>query len=149
MKKLMIVLGTAALLFSENVKTEQDLYLNYANKVINYEFTLKGLDKIKSPFYVKKIKKVYKSRNQYIKQNVQKVIKLELMSIFDNRAYIKIEEFLGEKLVSTNKKWIKKGDKVFGCKLVKLTETNAVFKCKNKTLNKTLNAKLPMLRDSK
>ena len=148
MKKIVILL-VALILWAQNQKgKEKDIYLEYTNKVINYEFELENIDKIKSPFYVV-IKR--STQGKKVKKGAAAVVKkrivLTLLSIFGNRAFIKTEEYLGEQLVKRQKKWIKLHDKIYNCVLNKLTNTDAYFKCANKTLHKTLNQKIPMLRD--
>jgi len=149
MKKLLIFLtGIFSVMLFAQDQQKNDVYLDYTNKVINYEFSIDDLDKIKAPFYSVAEQKIVKKRVTQ-KIEVNKVVKIDLMSIFDNKAYIKINEYIGDKLIKTEKKWIKVGDKVYGCKLIKLTESDAVLKCKNKILYKTLNQKIPLLRNSK
>jgi hypothetical protein len=146
MKKVIILLTGLMILWGAQNSKQKDIYLEYTNKVINYEFDLKNLDKIKSPFYVV-IKR--SSSGKHIKKEVvvKKRIVLTLLSIFGNRAFIKTEEYLGEQLVKKQKKWIKLYDKIYNCILKKITSTDVYFKCANKTLHKTLNKKIPMLRD--
>jgi hypothetical protein len=147
MKKLAILLGLVSLLFSAG-STQKDVYLDYTNKVINYEFNLNNISKVKNPFYSVP---VYVPGVTSTVQNsqVKKRVQITLISIFGKKAYIKVDEYLGEQLTSTSKKWIGINDKIYDCKLVKITDTDAAFKCANKTLNKTINQKIPMLRDGK
>jgi hypothetical protein len=145
MKKLIILIGIIVS-FSIAAKndSQKDIYLEYTNKVINYEFNLKNINKIKSPFYEPvKYFAVAPGNNMQIKKRV----KITLLSIFGDKAYIRVQEFLGEQLIKTFKKWVKLHDKIYDCKLNKLTDTDAVFKCGSKTLYKTINQKIPMLRD--
>ena len=60
---------------------------------------------------------------------------------------MKEDEYLGEQLIKERKKWIKLYDKIYNCSLYKLTDTDAYFKCGDRVLHKTLNQKIPMLRD--
>ncbi len=147
MKKLILLAGFLSFLFSAG-SAQKDIYLDYTNKVINYEFNLKNILKVKSPFY-----EIYTYTPGFtsVQQNsrVKKRVKITLLSIFEKKAYIKVDEYLGEQLVATIKKWIGLNDKIHDCKLVKITDTNTVFKCAGKTLNKTINQKIPMLRDEK
>ncbi|GAB6073905.1 hypothetical protein [Nautilia lithotrophica] len=144
MKKLVLLIGIISLMFGKG-NTQKDIYLEYTNKVINYEFNINNLNKVKSPFYEppKFFPGTQNSKNVQIKKRV----KITLLSIFENKAYIKVEEYLGEQLVAVIKKWISINDKIYDCRLSKLTDTDAVFKCSDKTLYKTINKKIPMLRD--
>ncbi|ACM92719.1 hypothetical protein NAMH_1264 [Nautilia profundicola AmH] len=144
MKKLVILIGLLTLMFGE-ATTQKDIYLEYTNKVINYEFNIKNLSKVKSPFY--EPPKFFPGTPNAKNVQIKKRVKITLLSIFENKAYIKVEEYLGEQLVSVTKKWISLNDKIYDCKLSKLTDTDAVFKCSDKTLYKTINKKIPMLRD--
>jgi len=147
MKKALIITGFCiGLLFGAN--NQKDIYLEYTNKIINYEFNLKHLNDIKSPFYEEvRVDTGTKTSNKSV--SAKKRVMITLISIFEKKAYIRIDEYLGEQLISVYKKWIGINDKIYDCKLVKLTDTDAVFKCKDKTLYKTINKKIPTLRDSK
>jgi hypothetical protein len=145
MKKLsLLIIGI--FLFANSQK---DVYLDYTNKIINYNFKIENLNKIKPPFYNPVLQKNVYKNEKLPKKAVKKVVKIDLLSILDKKAYIKLSEFIGGKLVKVNKKWVKRGDVVYGCKLIKLTDSDAVFKCKNKKLYKSLNQKIPLLRNSK
>jgi len=146
MKKIIIFLTIIITVVLAN-NPQKDKYLEYTNKVINYEFIIKDLDKIESPFYENK-KIIFKNITKN-ERSVKKRVKITLLSIFDNKAYVKIEEFLGEQLIKVNKKWLSKNSKIYDCKLVKLNTTDVVFKCKNKILKKSLNKKIFGLRDKK
>ncbi|AZV46961.1 hypothetical protein C3L23_06650 [Nautilia sp. PV-1] len=145
MKKLTLIAGIIAFIYAKGA-TQKDIYLDYTNKIINYEFNIKNLSKVKSPFYAPP---KYFPGAQASSKNAQikKRVKITLLSVFGNKAYIKIQEYLGEQLIKITKKWIKLNEKIYDCRLSKLTETDAVFKCKDKTLYKTINQKIPMLRD--
>jgi len=143
MRAAAVILGIAALLFAKDAPSQRDIYMNYTDKIMSYGFEIPNLDKIKNPFVVHVAKK-RKNRVQKIKR---KYIKFSLISIFDNKVYVKIEKYLGEQLIDVKKKWIKPGDKVGECRLVKVTTTNAFFNCKGKTVKKTVNTKINMLRD--
>ena len=120
---------------------QKDIYLNYTYKIINYHFKLKDLNKIKTPFY-KPHKYVYNNE----KKQTQK-IEIELLSIFNNKALVIINKYINEELISTKKVWLKKNDKIENCKLIKITDTEVYFNCNNKILYKTLNIKIPKIRD--
>jgi len=146
MKRVVSILLLGILAFGAEEKSVKDLYLEYANKVISYSFKIDGLEDIKSPFYqppsAKKVTKIKKVP-------VKKSVRITLLSIFMNKAYIRIDEYLGAQLVGSVKKWIGLNDKIYDCKLIKLTATDAVFKCSKRMLFKTINQKIPRLRDSK
>ena len=129
----------------DNINKVQNQYLNYTNKIINYYFKL-DLDNIKSPFYNSQSKKII----SHIKNIENKeIIKIDLISILNNQAYIKIEKYLGDKLITINKKWIKLNQKIYKCKLVKLTDIKAIFKCRNKILIKSINKKLLFKKENR
>jgi len=144
MKKLILLIGTVSLMFSNGI-SQKDIYLEYTNKVINYEFNLNNINKVKSPFY--EPPKFFPGSQNAKNIQIKKHVKITLLSIFEKEAYIKVEEYLGEQLVAVIKKWISINDKIYDCRLSKLTDTDAVFKCSDKTLYKTINQKIPMLRD--
>ena len=128
-----------------DTNTVQNQYLNYTNKIINYYFKL-DLDKIESPFYNPKPRKIISN----IKNIENKeIIKINLISVLNNQAYIKVEKYLGDKLITTNKKWLKLNQKIYNCKLIKLTNIKATFKCGNKILIKSINKKLLFKKESK
>jgi len=142
MKKLVLFVLMIVILYA-NSKAEKDKYIEYVNEIVNYKFFIDKINKIKSPFfnYTKNVNSV----NKNIK--IQKRIEIVLLSIFDNKAYIKINKYIGSQLVSSKKIWINKNKKILGCKLVKLTNTDAFFKCRKKTLHKTLNSKIFNIRN--
>jgi hypothetical protein len=145
MKKLILLTGFLSLVFSEGT-TQKDIYLDYTNKVINYIFNIDDIEKVKSPFYEPQ-KFIPGVRVGKKNVRIKKSVNITLLSIFEDRAYIKVEEYLGEQLVSVKKKWLKLNDEIYDCKLTKLTDTDAVFKCTDRTLYKTINQKIPMLRN--
>jgi len=152
MKKLTVLLTIfiVTIIFAQgNIQrknTQKDIYLDYTNKIINYEFNIKNINKIKSPFYEppKFLPGPVGSKKNV---RIKKRVKITLLSIFENKAYIKIDEYLGEQLIRVEKRWISLNDKIYDCRLTKLTDTDAYFKCSDKTLYKTINTKIPMLRD--
>jgi len=141
MKKIVLLLGFALFLFAQD-----DKYLTYVNKLVNYSFELKNIEDKKAPF---EIKLAQSAAKQNIKKLLVKRIKIELISIFDNQAYIKISEYLGDQLIKTEKKWVKVGDRVYKCKVVKITTDRVVFRCGKKTLIKSLNKKILGFKESK
>jgi hypothetical protein len=113
-----------------------DKYLDYTNKLVTYNFELKNIDKISSPFF--KVEKL-----TFIKvKNVKHFIHISLLSIFNDLAYMKVEEFKGEKLINSYKKWVKRGDKIEQCKVKSVKIGKIILKCNNKILVKKLNKKL-------
>jgi len=141
MKRIVALLFLINLVFGLNV----DKYLNYSNQFFNYQFELKGFNKIKEPFEPnfniingKKIKNV---------KTLIRTIKIDLLSIFDKRAYLKIREYLGEQLTKVYRKWVKKGDTIGNCKVSTITIDKVIFKCKNKELIKTLYKKIPNIKE--
>jgi hypothetical protein len=120
-----------------------DKYLDYTNKLATYNFELKNIDKISSPFF--KVEKL-----TFIKvKNVKHFIHISLLSIFNDLAYIKVEEFKGEKLINSYKRWVKRGDKIEQCKLIKIYLDKIVLKCNNHLLVKKLNEKSLKIRIEK
>jgi len=138
MKRFIILIFIFILYAKDDMNKVQNLYLNYTNKIINYYFDL-NLDKIKSPFY----RPISQSITSNIKNMKNKeIVKINLIAILNNQAYIKIEKYVGDKLITTNKRWLKLNQKIYNCKLVKLTNIKAIFKCGNKNLVKSVNKKL-------
>ena len=139
MKKVIVLIFSFYVLYGiNNDNKSQNLYLNYTNKIINYYFKL-DLDKIKSPFY-RQISQRVTSNIKNIKN--KEIIRISLISILNNQAYIKVEKYLGDKLIKTNKKWLKLKQTIYNCKLIKLTNIKAIFRCENKILIKSLNKKI-------
>jgi hypothetical protein len=141
MKKVIFVISFFMFLYAQN-----DKYLNYVNKLVNYNFELKNLKDRNSPFEIKIAPEISK-------QNIQKIllkrIKIDIISIFNNQAYLKIDKFLGEQLIKTEKKWVKKGDKIYTCKVESITLNKVILKCKNRILVKSLDKKIPGFKESK
>jgi hypothetical protein len=141
MRKIILIISFFAFLYAQD-----DKYLAYVNRLVNYNFELKNLENVKTPFEIKTLSKTSK-------QNIQKIlvkkIKIELISILDNQAYFKIDEFLGEQLIKTEKKWVKKGDKIYNCKVETITLNKVILRCKDKKLVKTLDKKIPGFKESK
>jgi hypothetical protein len=125
----------------------EDKYLTYVNKLINYHFELKNLP-IKAPFEIGEVKNYHKTlaNNNVV---LSKRVKIELLSVFDNQARVLVEVFLGDQLIKSYKKWVKVGDKLYDCRVNKITLTQMVLKCKNKTLVKTVNQKIPFIKETK
>lgn len=149
MRKLILLLMVINLFAKVDSK-----YLEYTRKLYDYHFELKDFDKIKSPFEIKAILKTKNGKilPNKIAQNAKLVrsIKFELLSIFNNSAYILIKNYLGDVLVNQEKRWVKKGD-IIGdnCKVVLITTQKVVIKCKNKKIVKSLYKEIPGLKEIK
>ncbi|QCT94278.1 hypothetical protein FE773_03510 [Caminibacter mediatlanticus TB-2] len=140
MKKF-IILGTLNLfLFAQN-----DIYLEYVNKLVNYNFVLKNIENKNAPFEIKE--KQNKVFNQF--QKLEKKIKVKLINIFDNQAYVKIIHYLGDQITKVEKKWIKVGDKIGTCKVDRITFDSLILKCKHKTITKTVNKKIINIKEER
>ena len=126
---------------------ENEIYLNYAHKLIEYHFEIKNLNTIKAPFEIEKnlTNKIIVSKPKELK----KVVEFELLSIFNNEAYILIKHYIGNILKKKRKIWVKKGDKINNCKVVSITFGNVVLKCKNKKIKLSLYKKIPGLKEKK
>ncbi|QCI28761.1 hypothetical protein [Caminibacter pacificus] len=142
MKKL-VLFATAVLLFAQ----VNDQYLNYTNKLVNYQIKLKNIEKITPPFEIYRNEVVYK--NNKTKKIIRRVIKVDLVSIFDNKAYVVLKEYLGSQLVSVKKKWVKVGDKIDKCVVSNITIDKLVIRCKDRKIVKSLNKKIPFFKESK
>ncbi len=143
MKKTVILLVSA--IFSLLIASEIDKYLNYSNQLLNYQFELKGFNTITAPFEPE-VKIVNGKQVKNVKTLV-KTIKVDLLSVFEKRAYVLIKEYLGDQLVKKYKKWIKVGDKIGSCKVTAVAFDKIVLKCKNKKLIKTLYKKIPNIKE--
>ncbi len=141
MKKIILIMGFFLFLLAQD-----DKYLTFVNKLVNYNFELRNVEDRTAPF---EIKIINKSKGQNIQKLLVKKVKIDLLSIFNNQAYVKVDEYLGDQLIKTQKKWIKVGDKIYNCKLAKITIDKAVFKCGKKALIKSLNKKIPGFKEIK
>ena len=148
MKKVLFLSISVFLFASQKGVNQKDVYIDYTNKIINYNFQLEGINDIKSPFYIP-YKNIVETNGTKRHVEIKKSVKISLISIFGDKAYVQIDHYIGEQLVKSEKKWIKINDEIVKCKLIKLTETDAYFKCKDKTLHKSLNKKIPLLGDGK
>jgi len=107
MKKIILLTVLIVLMFGADDVKLKNIYLDYTNKIINYEFELKDINKIKTPFYKPYTPDLNMTKNiSHNQASVKKSIKLTLLSIFGNRAHIKIDTYLGEQLIKSEKKWI-------------------------------------------
>ena len=141
MKKLIFIF-LAVLLFA----ADKNEYLEMTNKLMNYHLKLDGVVTIKSPFEYKQpaAQDTQAPVQQY---TARKIIKIEVVSIFDRKAYILIEKYLGTQLVSKTKKWVKPGDKIEECKILNVTDSKVTIRCKGKTLVKSVNIKNPFSKE--
>jgi len=142
MKKLILILIT---IFAFAAQEE---YLDLTNKIVSYKIKLENITEIEPPFEIKR-KVLNFMPQQQQKKVIRKIIKIELISIFNNKAYVLIREYLGDQLIKTTKKWIKRGDKIGECKVIKITIEKLYLKCKNKILVKSINKKIPFFKESK
>ena len=143
MKKLLFLIGVlVCTLFGSNNK-----YLNYTSELVHYHFELKQFNKIKPPFE----KKIIIKGAQKIKvfSGLEKRINIKLISIFNKSAYILINKYLGNKLIKSYKKWVKKGD-VFEkyYKVKKIILDKIILEYKSKIITKTINKKIPGIKEN-
>jgi len=132
MRRLLLILS---IVLSLRAETLTQTYLDYTNKLVNYNLMLENFDKVHSPFekdYII-VKKKVKAKK------LVKIININLLSIFNKKAYVLIQVYVGNQLIKSYKKWLKIGDKIDTCKLTKVTFTKIIFKCKDKKLVKTAN----------
>ncbi len=138
MKKLIIFM-LMVYIYAQN-----DIYLEYVNKLVNYNFVLKNVEGKNAPFEVKNEKKFPKYKR------LERKIKIDLINIFNNNAYVKIIYYLGDQITKTEKKWIKKGYKIGDCKVINITLDTLKLKCKNnRKIIKTLNKKIIKIKEEK
>ncbi len=128
MKKSMFLIVFTNLAFAE------ENYARYIDKIINYHYEIRNLNNIRTPFYEP-------IKCDFVKNRITK-IKISLLSIFENKAYVKIERYYAQKLISATKKWINVKEKINNCELLKLNNTDAIFKCNDKILYKTTNKEI-------
>jgi hypothetical protein len=143
MKRVIFFLIFFTLAFGENLSSVDNEYMNYVNKLINYEFQLKNFDKIKPPF-----EEAFKPK-QPRKLTLVKSIKITLLAILDNKAYVRLDEFLGDRLIKTEKKWVGIGDRIGNCRVSNITFSSLYLNCHNKVVVKTLNVKIPGIKEQK
>jgi len=138
MKKLIIFM---LMIF---IYAQNDIYLEYVNKLVNYNFVLKNVENKNAPFEVKNKKKFPKYKR------LERKIKVDLINIFNNSAYVKITYYLGDQITKIEKKWIKRGYKLGDCKVVNITLDTLKLKCKNnRKIIKTLNKKIIKIKEEK
>jgi hypothetical protein len=123
-------------------------YLDITNKLVNYQIKLENIANINPPFEIKRAP-ILNFAPKEEKRVVRKIIKIDLISIFNNKAYVLIREFLGEQLVKSTKKWLRVGDKIGKCRVKKITNDKLYLACPNKMLIKSLNKKIPFFKESK
>jgi len=139
MKKLILFVGV--FLFAQI----NDQYLNYTNKLVNYQIRLKDIGKIVPPFELPKNDVVMNKNKE--KKVIRKIIKVELISIFNGKAYVTLKEYLGTQLVGVTKKWVKVGDKIDKCVVSAITTDSMIIKCQNRKIVKSLNKKIPFFKE--
>jgi hypothetical protein len=139
MKKILFLIIGVFLFASVTEK-----YLDYTNKLVTYNFKLENIDKIKSPFYHPE--KITFLNNKKFNRNIKKIVHISLLSIFNNMAYIKVEEFKENALMKSYKKWVKKGDKIEQCRLINIYNDEIVLNCNKKIIKKFLNEKTLKIR---
>ncbi len=122
-----------------------DRYLNYTNQLLNYQFNLNGFNNIKAPFEPE----IHIINGKRIKNAkiLLKTINVNLLAVFNNKAYVLIKEYLGDQLIKKYRKWIKIGDKIGDCKVSSIYFQKIVLKCNNKILVKTLYKKIPGIKE--
>jgi nanoRNase/pAp phosphatase (c-di-AMP/oligoRNAs hydrolase) len=142
MKKILILIIGIFLFASTNEE-----FLDYTNKLVTYNFELKNFDKISSPFF--KPRKLLFLKNKKINKRVQKFIHIRLISILNNMALIRIEEYKGDELIRKYKKWIKKGGKIEECRVKDIKTNKIILNCNHKLLIKKINEKRLKIRTEK
>jgi len=143
MKKLIIVFGIiVSFLYSDSVTQK---YLEYTNKIVNYNFDLKHFEDIHPPF--EPVVKIVNGKEVKNNKVLVKTIKIHLLSIFNNQAHFLINVYLGDQLIKSYTKWVKVGSRISKCIIRKITLDKVILKCKNKILIKTLNKKIPGIKE--
>ena len=143
MKKLFLFLISALLTV---VLAKNNKYLNYTGDLVHYHFDLVNFNKIAVPFE----KKIIIQGAQKIKASsgLERKINIKLISIFNKSAYILIDDYLGNKLIKSYKKWVRKNDIIEKYyKVKKITLNKIILKYKNKIIVKTLNKKIPGIKE--
>ena len=143
MKKMILLLFLIIGIVNANSVSKR--YLNYANKLVNYEFDLNNFESIHAPF--EPITKIVNGKKTTASKTLVKTIRTKLLSVFDNKAYFLINVYLGDQLIKSYDKWATVGSKIGNCKIKKITMDTAVLKCKDKVLVKTLNKKIPGIKE--
>ena len=123
------------------------IYLDYANKLVYYGFNLDGFDKIHAPF--EPVIKIVNGKKIKETKTLLKSINITLLTVFNNQAYVLIKEYVGDQLIKSYKKWVAINDNIGDCKVAKIKLSKVVLKCKNQTLVKTLNKKIPGIKETK
>jgi hypothetical protein len=139
MKKILFLIIGVFLFASVTEK-----YLDYTNKLVTYNFKLENIDKIKSPFYHPE--KITFLNNKKFNRNIKKIVHISLLSIFNNMAYIRVDEYMGDELIKTYKKWVKINDIIEKCKISNIYFDKIILKCGKKILVKHLHTKLLKIR---
>jgi len=141
MKKI-VVFFSIILFMNASIVTQK--YLDYTNKLVNYSLLLENFDKIRSPLEKDLIVKKKEKAKKLIK-----IIRIDLLAVFNNKAYVLIREFVGDQLINSYRKWLKIGDFINNCRLVKIEFSKIEFNCQGKKLIKTLNSKNLNIKEQK
>jgi len=146
MKKSVLIVGLISILMANSA----NVFLDYTNKLVYYHFDLKGFDKIYPPFERKKT--TINLNNRLISTNSQvliKSIRIIPLAIFNKEAEIMVNEYLGDQLIKSYKKWVSVNSRIDECTVTNITDSKIFMKCKNKTIVKSLNKKIPGLKELK
>jgi len=142
MRKLVLI-NILVLILKASSLTQQ--YLDYTNKLVNYNLLLERFDKVHSPL---ERDLLISQKKESVKKMV-KIIRINLLSVFNKKAYVSIKEYVGTQLIKSYNKWLKLGDYVDKCKLIKVEFSKIIFKCSGKDLVKTLNKKNLEIKEQK
>jgi len=143
MKKIIVVFGIIiSFLYSDSVTQE---FLEYTNKIVNYNFDLKHFEDIHPPF--EPVVRIVNGKEIKNNKTLVKTIKINLLSIFNNQAHFLINVYLGDQLIKSYTKWAKEGSRISKCTLKNIYLDKVFLKCGNKTLIKTLNKKIPGIKE--
>jgi len=149
MKKLIFIVAIImTYLYSNVYDNTTKKYMEYTNKIIGYNFDLKHFKDIHPPF--ESFEFMLKTVNgKKIKSNktLIKTIKIKLLSIFNKKARFLIKVYLGGQLIKIYTKWVTIGSKISNCIVKKMTLDSVFLQCKNKILIKTLNKKIPGIKE--
>ena len=143
MKKVIFILGMMFTFLYSDAITQK--FLEYTNKIVNYNFDLKHFEDIHPPF--EPVIRIVNGKEIKNNKTLVKTIKINLLSIFNNQAHFLINVYLGDQLIKSYTKWAKEGSKISKCIIRKITLDKVFLKCGNKKLIKTLNKKIPGIKE--
>jgi len=123
MRVLLILVYLALFLYSK------DKYEIYTEKLLHYHFNLEY--NIKPPFEAKKMKR------REIKKIIE-YVNINLLSIFNHQALVRVDYYKGDTLVFTREIWVKKGEKIKNCLIKDIYLDRILLKCGKKLEIKTL-----------